>query len=516
MASRSPVAPREDQQLLNAIFSPEIRDDPLAFVMFAFPWGQKGTPLEHQSGPRRWQKEILQEIAEHLKDCRRRRVNNLSPEVFREAVVSGRGIGKSALVAWLVLWMLSTGLGSTTIVTANTESQLKSRTWAELGKWHTLAINAHWFKRNSDTLRPDDWFDAMLRTELKIDTAYYYAQAQLWTEDNPDAFAGVHNHNGIMVIFDEASGIPGAISNVTEGFFTEPIDRRYWLKFSNGRRNTGDFFECFHKFRDVWRRKQIDGRTVEGTDHSVYEAIIRQHGADSDAARVEVYGQFPKTGDRQLIGRDVVQAAQQREQIPDDGAPLLMGVDVARFGDDHSVIRFRRGRDARSIPKVKLKGADTVTLAHRVAELADRHQPDAIFVDGGGVGGGVVDQLKAMRYTVIEVQFGAKPNDPMAYENKRTEMWDLLAQWMLIGCVDGKDTDLADDLTAPEFTFNPVTNKKKLEPKEQTKKRGFASPDDADALAVTFAQTVARRDRRGGRSGNRARVARDVDYALFE
>ena len=429
--------------------------------------------------------------------------------------MSGRGPGKSAFIGMISHWMRSTQLGSSTIVAANNEAQLKSRTFAEINKWNTMALNGHWFETSTLNIRPAPWFDALLRTELKIDTGYYYTQGQLWTEDNPDAFAGVHNHNGMMVLFDEASGIPSPIWKVTEGFFTDPVDARYWMAFSNGRRNTGMFFETHHKFRDQWRRRQIDSRQVEGVDLAVYQQIIDQYGIDSDEARVEVYGQFPRTGDRQLIGRDVVLSAQAREAFPDDGAPLLMGVDVARFGDDHSVIRFRKGRDARSIPKVKLKGADTVTLALRVAELADRHDPDAIFVDGGGVGGGVVDQLKAMKYNVIEVQFGSKPNDVQAFENKRTEIWDLMAQWMMIGCIDPKDSDLADDLTAPEFSFNPVSNKKRLEPKEQTKKRGFASPDDADALAVTFAQTVARRDRSTSRRSARGRVARDVDYDLL-
>lgn len=513
MASKSPVSPKEDQALLNAIFDPDIANNPLNFVMFAFPWGQKGTPLEHQRGPRKWQRKILQDMADHLKDCRQRKANNLNPEVFRMAVVSGRGIGKSALVAWIVLWSMSTGLGSSTIVSANTESQLKTRTWAELGKWHTLAINGHWFKRNSDSLKPDEWFDAILRQELKIDTAYYYAIAQLWSEDNPDAFAGIHNHNGITVIFDEASGIPSAISKVTEGFFTEPVDRRYWLKFSNGRRNTGDFFECFHKNRDEWRRYQIDSRTVEGSDRAVYDAIIRQYGEDSDEARVEVMGQFPRTGDRQLISRDIVQAAMARELFPDEGAPLLMGVDVARGGDDHSVICFRKGRDARSIPVQRFKSPDTTQLVGRIIEAIERYQPDAVFIDSGGVGGPIVDQIAARRYRTIGVDFGSGAKEPDRYANKRTEIWDTMANWLSIGCIPD-DQLLLDDLTAVEYEYHQITNKKSLEPKKATKKRGFASPDMADALATTFASPVARRDTQLHRGG-RSRQARDVDYELI-
>jgi hypothetical protein len=499
-----------------ALFKEIIGNDwsPLDYVIKAFPWGEKGTPLSNEKGPRKWQLRILRKIEQHIEKNRRAIINGKPTTVYRHAVCSGRGIGKSALVSWLVLWQMSTALGGTVIVTANTEAQLKSRTWAELGKWHTMAINTHWFERDTQSLRPAKWFGQILKDQLKIDTTYYYAQAQLWSEDNPDAFAGAHNPIGMMVLFDEASGIPSTISNVAEGFFTEQSDRRFWFKFSNGRQNTGDFFECFHRYRDDWERDNIDSRTVEGTDTAIFDKIIKNHGEDSDVARVEVRGMFPATGERQLIGRDVIAAAQSRDSVPDDGAPLLMAIDVARYGDDRSVIRFRKGRDARGIPPSTFKGLDVVELANRAAELIDRYRPDAVFVDGNGVGGGVVDVLKHSGYSVIEVQNGGKPNDPDRYLNKRTECWDLLAQWMVIACIDPNDRDLEDDLAAPEYEFNRITNKMQLEPKEVTKSRGLASPDHADALAMTFARTIARKDT-SVRVRRRQRVAEGVDFSLL-
>ena len=156
--------PAEEKQLMTELWSANIKDNPYNFVMFAFSWGQKGTQLEDFSGPREWQKEILKDMAVHI--ARNNRVD--MPELFRLSVASGRGIGKSALVAWLVLWMLSTRLGSTIIITANTESQLRSRTWAELGKWMTLAINSHWWDKTATTIRPAKWFDEALKRDLKI------------------------------------------------------------------------------------------------------------------------------------------------------------------------------------------------------------------------------------------------------------------------------------------------------------------------------------------------------------
>ena len=120
---------KQEQELMTEIWSMNIKDDPYNFVKFVFPWGQKDTPLEHFSRTRKWQEKILREISTHIQ---RNNVIDM-PEMFRLAVASGRGIGKSALVAWIILWMLSTRLGGTIIVTANTEQQLRSRTWAELG-----------------------------------------------------------------------------------------------------------------------------------------------------------------------------------------------------------------------------------------------------------------------------------------------------------------------------------------------------------------------------------------------
>jgi len=404
MAKTSPYTPKDERTLMTAIWAPEVADDPLAFVMFVFPWGKKGTPLEKRTGPRKWQRERLEELRDHIKANAGRIELGLLPGMLRDATVSGRGVGKSALVAWLILWMMSTRLGGTVIVTANTEHQLKSKTWAELGKWHTLALNSHWFERSALALRPSEWFEEAVKRDLKIDTGYYYAQAQLWSEENPDAFAGAHNELGMMVIYDEASGIPAPIWTVTEGFFTEPEPWRFWFVFSNGRRNTGAFFECFHKHRNLWRCHHIDGRTVEGTDPAVYQNYIDTYGADSDEARVEVYGQFPRHGERQFISRELIEDAQHREIQHDASAPLVMGVDVARFGSDKSVIRWRQGRDGRTIPARKYKGLDNMQLAYEVADWIGKTNPDEVCIDAGNGTGAVI---RAGSSTLRRLQTGS-------------------------------------------------------------------------------------------------------------
>lgn len=505
--------PKDEKALMMDLWSPTITDNPLKFVLYAFPWGQAGTPLEKFSGPRKWQRQVLEEIAAAVANNKYMESQGFDPKVFQKAVASGRGIGKSALVSWLVLWQMSCHVGSTVTVTANTESQLKSKTWAELGKWHTMSVNAHWFDRTALSLRPAAWYEEALKRDLKLDTGYYYAQALLWSEENPDAFAGTHNYYGQMLLFDESSGVPPAIWKVSEGFFTEPIVHRYWFCFSNPRRNTGEFFECFHKYRKYWSTTSIDSRTVEGVDVAQLQGIIDKHGIDSSEAKVEVLGLFPDQGDRQFISRDLVNTAQDRELTKDPHAALMMGVDIARFGEDSTVIRFRRGRDARSIPPLELKSKDNMEVANICAELIQNYNPDAVCIDAGN-GTGVIDRLREMGFKVHEVWFGSKSSESQ-WANKRIELWGKMRDWLGGGCID-RSPNLAADLVGPEYKFKGHGDQLMLESKEEMKKRGLASPDHGDALAVTFAVRVASKDlTSNSRSRRMPKFAKDMDYNII-
>lgn len=508
----SPYSPQDEKRLMTEVWDQEIAENPYNFVKFIFPWGKSGTPLEKFKEIRSWQREELEMVAEHIKNNKELIKKGETPLIYQSATASGRGVGKSALTSWLNLWMMSCNLGSTTIVTANTGSQLESRTWAELGKWHTLAINGHWFEKMSLKIRPHAWFDEALKKQLKIDTGYYYGEAQLWSEENPDAFAGVHNHNGILVIFDEASGIPKPIWTVTSGFFTEPVLHRYMFAFSNPRRNTGEFYECFNKSRNYWNRRNLDSRHVEGADVKYLQSIIDKHGEDSDEAKIEVKGEFPKQGDKQFISREIVDGSVTREVVKDEYAGLIMGVDIARFGDDQTVIAFRRGRDARTHKFIKLKGKDNMAVANECSFWIDELKPDAVCIDAGS-GTGVIDRLREMGYKVHEIWFGSA-SEAEEWSDKRTELWAEMRTWLQGGCTP-QDQDLLDDLVGPQYEFTKF-DKIKLESKEKMKKRGIASPDVGDALAVTFAVKVARSDIRASRKRNpNGRVVHGTDYDMF-
>lgn len=504
---------RDEKQLMTEMWDEKITDDPYAFVMFAFPWGKTGTPLEHHAGPRAWQRDELLRIRDHIQKQKLKMLNGECPEVYKSATVSGRGVGKSALVAWIILWHMSCHLGSSSIVTANAEDQLKTKTWAELGTWLTLLINSHWFDKSSTHLAPAPWFNEALKKQLKIDSTYYYAHAQLWSEEKPDSFAGAHNPKGMVVIFDEASGIPKPIWTVASGFFTEPVLYRFQFAFSNGRRNTGEFFECFHKNRNFWNRRNLDSRHVEGTDKRVFEQIIAEHGEDSDEARVEVKGEFPRQGDNQFISREIVTDATQREVENDIHAALIMGVDPARFGDDSTVIRFRQGRNGKVIAPIVMKQMDNMIVANKCAELITKYNPDAVCIDAGN-GTGIIDRLREMKYKVHEVWFGSK-SDTLEWGNKRTQLWADMRDWLKGATIDNLQ-ELTDDLTGPQYKFMTKSEKLILESKEDMKSRGLASPDHGDALACTFAVKIARKDLATMTNRKGPRQAKDVNYNMFE
>lgn len=469
------------------ILSPELSLYPEKFVMYMFPWGREGTPLVNRTGPRQWQREELYKIGVHNVENMRRISNNEPPIPYNLAISSGRGSGKTALLVWLAYWAMSTQMGCTVMITANTEQQLMSRTWPELGKWHTLALNSHWFIRTATTLRPSPILDM---ASAGIDTSYYYAQTQLWSEENPDAFAGAHNQYGMVLIMDESSGIPKPIWSVSEGFFTEPIFCRFWLTFSNPRRPQGEFYECFHKNRKFWHTRNIDSRTVEGLDHNIYNKLIDKHGEDSDEARVEVKGEFPRRGSNQLIGYGVVDDACKRHIKPKDieGSAKIIGVDVAREGTNKTVIVKRQGLFMHE--PIELSIPDNMIVADIVANHIMTWQADACIIDRGE-GSGVIDRLRQLNWNVMPVYSGGSAVDKDRFLNKRVEMWYDMLQWLINGGVIPDHRQLKEDLSNPTFTFTEITNKMVLESVESMIKRRALSPDFASALAFTFAYTVA-------------------------
>jgi hypothetical protein len=262
------------------------------------------------------------------------------------------------------------------------------------------------------------------------------------------------------------------------------------------------FRECFAggRFAHRWNGQQIDSRSVAMTNKAQIAAWVKDHGEDSDFIRVRVRGVFPRTGERQFIDGQRVDDAVARPLVEDPTAALIiMGLDIARQGEDQSVIRFRRGLDARSIPAVKFRIPDLMQVASRVMEQVNSHNPDAVFVDGTGIGWGVYDRLNQLGCpNLVGVNFGGRADRTDAsdaaarYANKRAEMWGFMKEWCKAGCLPD-DNDLVADLKAVDFGYD-ASDAILLERKDDMKRRGLASPDDGDALALTFAYPVAKKD----------------------
>lgn len=480
--------------------------DPLRFVQIAFPWHEVGE-LEKEDGPDEWQRTILEGIRDGMMTA---------GEAIQAAIASGHGVGKSALVAWIILWAVSTHEDTRGVVTANTDTQLRTKTWAELAKWHRLFLARHWFNLTATAIYS---IDPQHEKTWRIDMVP-------WSERNTEAFAGLHNKGKrILVVFDEASAIPDVIWETTEGALTDSDTEIVWLVCGNPTRNTGRFRECFGRFKHRWTiRMQVDARTARTPNKGQIAKWIEDFGEDSDFVRVRVKGEFPRASATQFIPSDLIENACVREAVATIYDALVVGVDVARFGDDQSVIYIRKGRDGRSHPPIKLRGLDTMQVAARVAEVYQSYQADAVFVDETGVGAGVVDRLRQLRIPVIGVNFGAKPDRSgisgvtTNYANKRAEIWGEMREWLRGGAIPD-DRELRDDLGGVEYGFVLREGRDAilLESKESMKLRGLASPDLGDALALTFSYPVQANVRAGFAGAGVIRPANVVaaDYDPF-
>ncbi len=458
-----------ERELLNEVA--EVLDNPLAYAKRFYPWGRGA--LEGSTGPRIWQAQILTDLRDHLASSKRY-------EPCCVAVSSGHGIGKSAFMGMVTNWAMSVCDDAKVIVTAGTGTQLSTKTVPEISKWFKICFNAHWFDVRATSIRiKDPDHESTWRTDFVT-----------WSEHNTEAFAGLHNKlKLILVIYDEASAIADPVWEVSEGALTDENTIIIWLAFGNPTKNTGRFRECFGKFKHRWKTYQIDSRQVEGTNKEQIAKWIADYGEDSDFVRVRVRGEFPRAGSSQFIASDVVAAARKYRAEGYSHMPKVLAVDVARFGDDQTVIGTRQGRKSAILKK--LRGMDTVQVAERVIRYIQEENPDAVVVDGDGLGAGVVDQIRHRGFgaRLFDFHGGAAPNDSASFYNKRAEVWGQMREWLTCAEIPD-DPELEADLTSPEYGFS-VKQQIQLERKEDMKKRGLASPDCGDMLAMTFAVQIA-------------------------
>lgn len=487
--------------------------DPYGFVLAVFPWGQPTLP-DGTLNPLRdrkiedWQREELIKLGEHIQENMIRAEIGLELLVWRSAYVSGHDVGKSAFVSWIILFLMSTRVDTRGAVTATTQFQLEDKTWPELAKWLNLAMNKHWFEWRASSLS----FAAYPEDKRKN----YRTTAATVSEDNTEAFAGLHNEGRtVFVLFDEASGVAHKIWEVAEGVLFD--GEAFFFALGNGTKADGEFVDCFDKNASVFTSlRHIDSREVSFTNKgAIAQSVIKLGGEDSDEVKVRIRGMFPSQSFNGFISTDGVNDALEREHVYDPDAGLIMAIDVARFGNDKTVFGWRQGRDARSRKFMTFNGLSTVKVAELAMKQIDITQPDAVVIESTGPGAGVIDIMRDRGYKIIEVHPGSAAIEFEHYANRRAEYWDEMRQSiykdLCLGDEKKSDEDPSDtlfkQLTTIMYGMDRGGQKMILEAKEDMKKRGLPSPDKADTLALTFAVRVPRRDRTKGHSASKRREA---------
>ncbi len=455
----------------------EFETDPLGFVMWAFPWGEKGTMLEDEDGPDEWQTEQLERIGQKLMEG-----GDLGA-VIEEDVKAGHGVGKSAVVAWIILWAISTMEHTRGVVTANTEGQLKTKTWPELGKWHAMFIAKDLFRFTAT---------AIYSNETGSDRTWRIDQVP-WSKERSESFAGLHNKGRrILVIYDEASAIDDVIWEVTEGALTDEHTQILWLRYGNPTRTTGEFHRrCTKPVRN--HVATVDSRDSALSNKSQIQAWIDEYGEDSDFVRVRVRGEFPRAGVSNFVSFELADDA--RNRIVGDGEvvgwPLILSVDPARFGDDFTVLTLRQGR--RVHWQRSLSGYDGPDIAGKVLEVV-REEPQirCIAYDAIGIG---ADLDSALRRTpglpeLMPITWGVPAQDDKQYANQRAEAWGLMRDWLKHGEIPDDD-ELVNELTSLDYGYNRLMQIQ-LQSKKDIKRNGGKSPDHADSLALSFLPDLAK------------------------
>jgi hypothetical protein len=402
----------------------------------------------------------------------------------RIAIKSGHGIGKTALLCFIILWFLLTRVDCRIPMTSPSQHQLLDVLIPELTKW----CNHSQLNRIIDV------------TATKISVKGYEKSWFGITRSCriPENMGGFHADNLLFVI-EEASGVEEKIIEVIEGALTK--DENKLIMIGNPTRISGAFYHAFHRDRNIYRPHTFNAEESKNVDKSYIKNMAR-YGKDSAIYRVRVLGEFPKGEPDTLITLDIVEDAINREVEYWDH--IEIGVDPARFGDDESVICWRRGNDVQ--PLETFYGIDTVRLSGEVCKLVREIRTEGyqgripVKVDETGIGSGVVDQLnqidKDERKLAIEEQILKIDVIPLInngvpynqdYEDAGSEMWGDMRDAIEESIKLPNDSELVAQLTTRKYDIKK-NGQIKLEEKKAMKKRNLPSPDRADALSLCLAK----------------------------
>lgn len=444
------------------------RRNPLAFVRELF-----------EVEPDEWQKDVLLAF----------------PHSPRLAMKACKGPGKTCVLAWLIWNFLLTRPYPKIVATSITGDNLSDGLWTELAKW----------QRHAPMLQSlFEW--TKTRIFLKRAPEEWWISARTWPRNGTrdaqaDTLAGLHA-DYLLFLLDEAGGIPDAVMAAAEAGLANARGgggkEAHIVIAGNPTHLEGPLYRASTSEREMWHVTEItsdpdDPKRTPRVSKEWAREQIKKYGRDNPWVLVNVFGRFPPSSINTLLGPEDVRDAMKRfyREHEFQHAARVLGVDVAREGDDRSVIFPRQGQQA--FPPIEMRNASSIHGAGMVARHWKQWGADACFVDGtGGFGSGWVDQLTELNFKPVSIHFAGKANDPQ-YANKRAEMWFVCAQWIKDGGALPDVPELVAELSTPTYTFKG--DQFIIEPKELVKDRLMRSPDYADGLALTFAQPVARPSR---------------------
>ena len=427
------------------------RDDPVAFA-------REVAGIE----PDEWQVELLDAVA--------------APAIRRISVRSGHGVGKSTAVALAAVWHVLMRVPSKTVVTAPTSSQLFDACFAEM-------------KNVAKRLKPP--FDNLLelksdRIELKSHPESTFISCRTSRAEQPEALAGVHSPS-VLLIADEASGIPSSVFEAASGSMSGHSATT--ILTGNPTRNTGFFYDTHNRLRDDWYTMHVSCVDSPRVSEDFVEDMKRRYGEDSPAYHVRVLGNFPPSEEDTVIPVSLIEHAMANDIKVHEDTIAIWGLDVARQGGDASVLCKRQGPVIH--PLTVWRNLDLMQLTGAVKAEYDAmppsKRPAEIIVDSNGFGAGVLDRLRELGLPARGLNVSERAMAKDTYLNLRAEIWFKMKMYL-----EGMDVSLPRDdalyaeLAAPRYHFTSA-GKLQVESKDSMKKRGVASPDRADAVALSLA-----------------------------
>lgn len=393
------------------------------------------------------------------------------------AIRAAHDQGKTALLAWVGWFFMTTRIPCKIPVAANTQDQLRDVTWAELMKWGRLLPEA---------LRAQ--YDIGLeRITLRHMPEDCFMVARTASKSNPEALQGFHSEN-LLFLLEEASGMEDIIFEIASGAMSSKGSHA--LMIGNPNKSMGYFARAFKENRWLWHGLHWPWKPNPWSSPTYPEQMAREYGEHSNVYRIRVLGDFPTSEDNAVISLSIIEAAVARDVDVTEGRAMVWGLDVARFGDDRCALVKRRGNHVVETAKV-WRHRDLMEscgiVSREYFETPDGAKPTAINGDVIGVGAGVIDRLREIGLPVFGVNVGETSSQPERFMRLRDELWWKARDWFLArDCKIPNDAALISDLVGP--TYKPLSSGKiQVEPKDEMKKRGLMSPDVADAFCLTFA-----------------------------